>query len=133
MEEIEREHIMQVQAESPTLQDAAESLRYQRHYPGGTRALQIRHVCTSDAGSPTPMSVPKSSKALLQFEIFKPGVAKWVWQFARHLESSGRHGHAITSDRARHKYEVNSQSALRCEDRNQRYVTAPDKFLTTSS
>jgi hypothetical protein len=39
VEEIEREHIMQVQAESPTLQDAAESLRYQRHYPWGNESL----------------------------------------------------------------------------------------------
>ena len=73
MEEIEREHIMQVQAESPTLQDAVEGLRYQRHYAVAERERQIRHVGTSDARSPRPMSVPKSSKALLQFEIFKPG------------------------------------------------------------
>ena len=37
MEEIERAHIMQVQAESPTLQDAADSLRYRRHYPVAER------------------------------------------------------------------------------------------------
>lgn len=33
MGEIEGEHLMEVQSESPTLQDAAESLRYQRHFP----------------------------------------------------------------------------------------------------
>ena len=77
MEEIEREHIMEVQSESPTLQDAAESIGSQHHYPVAERgALQIRHICMSDAGSPRPMSAPKGSKALLQFEMFGLGSAR---------------------------------------------------------
>jgi hypothetical protein len=70
MEEIEREPIMQVQAESPTFQDAAEIFGIIATILRRNESITIRHVYISDADSPRPMSVPKGSKALLRFEMF---------------------------------------------------------------
>jgi hypothetical protein len=69
MEEIEREPIVQVQAESPTFQGALRKSSVSTPLScDGTRALQFDRF--SDADSPRSMSVPKGSKALLRFEMF---------------------------------------------------------------
>lgn len=51
MEEIEREPIMQVQAESPTFQDTAEIFGINATILRRNESITIRHVYISDADS----------------------------------------------------------------------------------